>query len=178
MVRSSAKNHASVAVITSPEQYPQLLQAVAAGGFTLSERKALATAAFVHTATYDVAVASWMGSVVSDLSEGTGFPRWIGGTWQKVTGLRYGENPTSRQPSIAPVMRPAAWRVRNNCTARRCPTTTTSMPTLPAGPPAISTSPPSRSSNMRIRAASQLGQTLQRLIARPMPAIRPRRTEA
>jgi phosphoribosylaminoimidazolecarboxamide formyltransferase/IMP cyclohydrolase len=93
MVRSSAKNHASVAVITSPEQYPQLLEAVAAGGFTLSERQALAAAAFVHTATYDVAVASWMGSVVSDLSDGTGFPRWIGGTWEKVTGLRYGENP-------------------------------------------------------------------------------------
>jgi phosphoribosylaminoimidazolecarboxamide formyltransferase / IMP cyclohydrolase len=93
MVRSSAKNHASVAVITAPEQYPQLLQAVAAGGFTLSERQALAAAAFVHTATYDVAVASWMGSVVSDLSEGTGFPRWMGGTWEKVTGLRYGENP-------------------------------------------------------------------------------------
>jgi phosphoribosylaminoimidazolecarboxamide formyltransferase / IMP cyclohydrolase len=93
MVRSSAKNHASVAVITSPEQYPQLLQALAAGGFTLSERQALAAAAFVHTATYDVAVASWMGSVVSDLSEGTGFPRWMGGTWEKVIGLRYGENP-------------------------------------------------------------------------------------
>ncbi|HEX5906017.1 MAG TPA: bifunctional phosphoribosylaminoimidazolecarboxamide formyltransferase/IMP cyclohydrolase [Propionibacteriaceae bacterium] len=93
MVRSSAKNYASVAVITAPEQYPQLLQAVAAGGFTLSERQALAAAAFVHTATYDVAVASWMGSVVSDLSEGTGFPRWMGGTWEKVTGLRYGENP-------------------------------------------------------------------------------------
>jgi phosphoribosylaminoimidazolecarboxamide formyltransferase / IMP cyclohydrolase len=93
MVRSSAKNHASVAVITSPEQYPQLLTAVAAGGFTLSERQALAAAAFVHTATYDVAVASWMGNVVSDLSDGTGFPRWIGGTWEKVNGLRYGENP-------------------------------------------------------------------------------------
>ena len=60
MVRSSAKNHASVAVITSPEQYPQLLQAIAAGGFTLAERQRLAAAAFVHTATYDVAVASWM----------------------------------------------------------------------------------------------------------------------
>ena len=93
MVRSSAKNHASVAVITSPEQYPQLLTAVAAGGFTLSERQALAAAAFVHTATYDVAVASWMGNVVTDLSDGTGFPRWIGGTWEKVAGLRYGENP-------------------------------------------------------------------------------------
>jgi phosphoribosylaminoimidazolecarboxamide formyltransferase / IMP cyclohydrolase len=93
MVRSSAKNHASVAVITSPEQYPQLLQALATGGFTLPERQSLAVAAFVHTATYDVAVASWMGSVVSDLGEGTGFPRWMGGTWEKVTGLRYGENP-------------------------------------------------------------------------------------
>jgi phosphoribosylaminoimidazolecarboxamide formyltransferase / IMP cyclohydrolase len=93
MVRSSAKNHASVAVITSPEQYPQLLRALAAGGFTLAERQALAAAAFVHTATYDVAVASWMGSVVSDLSDGTGFPGWMGGTWEKVSGLRYGENP-------------------------------------------------------------------------------------
>jgi phosphoribosylaminoimidazolecarboxamide formyltransferase/IMP cyclohydrolase len=93
MVRSSAKNHASVAVITSPQQYPQLLEALAAGGFTLAERQALAAAAFVHTATYDVAVASWMGNVVTDLSDGTGFPRWIGGTWEKVTGLRYGENP-------------------------------------------------------------------------------------
>jgi phosphoribosylaminoimidazolecarboxamide formyltransferase/IMP cyclohydrolase len=34
-----------------------------------------------------------MGSVLTDLSDGTGFPRWIGGTWEKVTGLRYGENP-------------------------------------------------------------------------------------
>jgi phosphoribosylaminoimidazolecarboxamide formyltransferase / IMP cyclohydrolase len=93
MVRSSAKNHASVAVITSPAQYPQLLTALGAGGFTLSERQELAAAAFVHTATYDVAVASWMGSVVADLSDGTGFPRWMGGTWEKVSGLRYGENP-------------------------------------------------------------------------------------
>jgi phosphoribosylaminoimidazolecarboxamide formyltransferase / IMP cyclohydrolase len=93
MVRSAAKNHASVAVITSPQQYPKLLQAVAAGGFTMPERQELAAGAFVHTATYDVAVASWMGSVVSDLSDGTGFPSWIGGTWEKVRGLRYGENP-------------------------------------------------------------------------------------
>jgi phosphoribosylaminoimidazolecarboxamide formyltransferase/IMP cyclohydrolase len=49
MVRSSAKNHASVAVITSPEQYPQLLEALVAGGFTLAQRQALAAAAFVHT---------------------------------------------------------------------------------------------------------------------------------
>src|SRR4029434_10248502 len=93
MVRSSAKNHASVAVITSPTQYPQLLQALADGGFTLTERQALAAAAFVHTAACDVAVASWMVNVVTDLSDDSGFPRWMGGTWEKVAGLRYGENP-------------------------------------------------------------------------------------
>ena len=93
MVRGAAKNHSSVAVLTSPAQYPQLRAALAAGGFTLAERRALAATAYVHTATYDVAVASWMGSVVTDTSGGTGFPAWLGGTWDKVTGLRYGENP-------------------------------------------------------------------------------------
>ena len=93
MVRSSAKNHASVAVITSPRQYAELLAALPAGGFTLEQRQAFAAAAFVHTATYDVAVASWLGSVVTDTSAGTGFPAWVGATWDKSTGLRYGENP-------------------------------------------------------------------------------------
>ena len=92
MVRAAAKNHPSVAVITSAEQYPALRAALAAGGFTLAERQTLAAAAFVHTATYDVAVASWMGSVLTDSSEGTGFPGWVGGTWRKVADLRYGEN--------------------------------------------------------------------------------------
>jgi phosphoribosylaminoimidazolecarboxamide formyltransferase/IMP cyclohydrolase len=93
MVRGAAKNHACVAVVTSPSQYPDLLAALQAGGFTLAERQAMAAAAYVHTATYDVAVASWMGSVVTDSSGGTGFPAWVGGTWDKATALRYGENP-------------------------------------------------------------------------------------
>src|SRR5690606_16587580 len=45
------------------------------------------------TATYDVAVAGWLGNVVSDTSEGTGFPAWVGATWTKQAMLRYGENP-------------------------------------------------------------------------------------
>ena len=53
----------------------------------------MAAAAFVHTATYDVTVASWMGNVLTDTSAGTGFPNWIGGTWDKAAVLRYGENP-------------------------------------------------------------------------------------
>jgi phosphoribosylaminoimidazolecarboxamide formyltransferase/IMP cyclohydrolase len=93
MVRAAAKNHPSVGVITSPASYDAVLAAVAAGGFTLAERRRLAAEAFVHTATYDVAVASWMGNVLVDTSEGDGFPAWVGATWTKAAGLRYGENP-------------------------------------------------------------------------------------
>ena len=93
MVRAAAKNHPSVAIVTSPARYADVLEAVAAGGFTLAQRANLAAEAFVHTASYDVAVASWMGSVLTDTSDGTGFPAWVGGTWDKVAVLRYGENP-------------------------------------------------------------------------------------
>ena len=50
MVRAAAKNHPSVAIITSPEQYGQLTEALAAGGFTLEQRKALAAAASLPSA--------------------------------------------------------------------------------------------------------------------------------
>ncbi|NYE01825.1 phosphoribosylaminoimidazolecarboxamide formyltransferase/IMP cyclohydrolase [Kineosphaera limosa] len=96
MVRAAAKNHPSVAVLTSPDQYGQALEAVASGGFTLAQRQALAAAAFVHTATYDVAVASWMGNVLTDTSGGSGFPQWMGATYNRLAGLRYGENPHQR----------------------------------------------------------------------------------
>ncbi|OYO23992.1 bifunctional phosphoribosylaminoimidazolecarboxamide formyltransferase/IMP cyclohydrolase [Enemella dayhoffiae] len=97
MVRAAAKNHPSVAIITSPEQYAELTEALTAGGTTLEQRQRLAAAAFRHTAEYDLAVASWMGSVLTDSSGGDGFPEWIGGAWQKLGTLRYGEN--SHQPA-------------------------------------------------------------------------------
>ena len=76
MVRAAAKNHPSVGVVTSPGVATTTCwRAVAAGGFTLEQRKRLAAEAFVHTATYDVAVASWMGSVLTDTSDGDGLPR-------------------------------------------------------------------------------------------------------
>jgi phosphoribosylaminoimidazolecarboxamide formyltransferase/IMP cyclohydrolase len=93
MVRAAAKNHPSVAIVTSPDRYADVLAAVEAGGFTLAERQRLAAEAFQHTATYDVAVASWMSSVLADTSDGTGFPSWTGATWEKAAVLRYGENP-------------------------------------------------------------------------------------
>jgi phosphoribosylaminoimidazolecarboxamide formyltransferase/IMP cyclohydrolase len=96
MVRAAAKNHANVAIVVSPTRYGDVLEALGAGGFTLAQRQRLAADAFVHTATYDVNVASWMGSVVADTSEGSGFPAWVGATWNKATDLRYGENPHQR----------------------------------------------------------------------------------
>jgi phosphoribosylaminoimidazolecarboxamide formyltransferase/IMP cyclohydrolase len=96
MVRASAKNYANVAIVTSPTRYAQVLDAVAHGGFTLEDRAALAVEAFSHTATYDIAVASWLGSVVSPDPEGNGFPKWLGGAWHRGDVLRYGENPHQR----------------------------------------------------------------------------------
>jgi phosphoribosylaminoimidazolecarboxamide formyltransferase/IMP cyclohydrolase len=93
MVRAAAKNHASVAIVTSPASYADVVDSVRAGGFTLEERRRLAAQAFVHTATYDVHVASWMGNVLSDTSDGEGFPGWVGATWNRADVLRYGENP-------------------------------------------------------------------------------------
>ncbi|NNG35941.1 bifunctional phosphoribosylaminoimidazolecarboxamide formyltransferase/IMP cyclohydrolase [Nakamurella sp. DB0629] len=118
MVRAAAKNHPTVAVVTSPADYPQLIATLEAGGFTLDERKTLAAKAFSHTASYDVAVASWMNTVLapepaaasatqaaadsaeSDTPDDAGrqrpaftFPRWTGATWERAQSLRYGENP-------------------------------------------------------------------------------------
>ena len=93
MVRAAAKNHPSVAIVTSPTAYPAVLEAVRSGGFTFDQRKLLAAQAFVHTADYDNAVANWMGNAYVDTSEGTGFPAWTGATWTKSGTLRYGENP-------------------------------------------------------------------------------------
>ncbi|MBB6628867.1 bifunctional phosphoribosylaminoimidazolecarboxamide formyltransferase/IMP cyclohydrolase [Nocardioides sp. KIGAM211] len=93
MVRAAAKNHPSVAIVTSPARYADVLTAVGVGGFTLADRKRLAAEAFVHTASYDVAVATWMGNVLTDTTDGSGAPAWMGGTWERQSVLRYGENP-------------------------------------------------------------------------------------
>jgi phosphoribosylaminoimidazolecarboxamide formyltransferase / IMP cyclohydrolase len=93
MVRAAAKNHPSVAVVVDPRGYDGVLAAVRNGGFTLPERKRLASLAFRHTAEYDVAVADWMGSTLVPEEPAMAFPEWFGGTWRRSTQLRYGENP-------------------------------------------------------------------------------------
>jgi phosphoribosylaminoimidazolecarboxamide formyltransferase/IMP cyclohydrolase len=93
MVRASAKNHDSVAVVVEPARYDWVLEQVKNGGFALEDRRLLAAAAFRHTATYDVAVASWMGSVLAPEGDAGVFPSWVGATWDRAATLRYGENP-------------------------------------------------------------------------------------
>ena len=59
MVRAAAKNHPSVAVVTSPARYAEVADAAAGQGFTLEQRRVLAAEAFAHTAAYDLAIAGW-----------------------------------------------------------------------------------------------------------------------
>ena len=81
MVRASAKNHANVAIVTSPASYPLIYKALALGGTSLAQRRRLATEAFAHTAAYDRAVADWFAG-------GESFE--VSGTLS--ASLRYGEN--------------------------------------------------------------------------------------
>jgi phosphoribosylaminoimidazolecarboxamide formyltransferase/IMP cyclohydrolase len=91
MVRAAAKNHPSVSVVVSPSAYDEVRTALAAGGFTLSQRKRLAARAFSHTAAYDVAVASWFADEYAP--DDQTWPDFTGATWERSAVLRYGENP-------------------------------------------------------------------------------------
>ena len=86
MLRGAAKNHGSVAVISDPSQYELLTTALAAGGFSLEERKALAMATFRKTAEYDAAIAEWLGQELDQND-------WRAQIYEKISDLRYGENP-------------------------------------------------------------------------------------
>jgi phosphoribosylaminoimidazolecarboxamide formyltransferase / IMP cyclohydrolase len=88
MLRAAAKNHGSVAVVSDPSQYDQLLSAISSGGFTQTERRQLALAAFRTTAQYDLAIATWLASSDSHV-----LPDWFGQIWSRKSSLRYGENP-------------------------------------------------------------------------------------
>jgi phosphoribosylaminoimidazolecarboxamide formyltransferase / IMP cyclohydrolase len=91
MVRAAAKNFASVGVVVSPSRYGEVLDAIGTeGGLSLEMRRALAAEAFAHTAAYDAAVAAWFAS------DDAAMPAFVGLVFDKVTDLRYGENPHQR----------------------------------------------------------------------------------
>jgi phosphoribosylaminoimidazolecarboxamide formyltransferase/IMP cyclohydrolase len=92
MVRAAAKNHPSIAVVTSVETYPQVIEAVQSGGFTLQQRKYLAARAFADIADYDIAVANWTATVLAPAE----WPEFAGVGLRRENTLRYGENPHQR----------------------------------------------------------------------------------
>jgi phosphoribosylaminoimidazolecarboxamide formyltransferase/IMP cyclohydrolase len=91
MVRSAAKNHAFVAIVTDPADYPDLAAALdASGGMTsLDFRKRLAAKAFSATATYDAMISSWFGFADQQQL----FPETLPLILKRGDELRYGENP-------------------------------------------------------------------------------------
>ena len=90
MLRAAAKNHAHVSVLTAPGQYEPFLEALAAGGVDLQQRRRLALAAFRHSAHYDAAVSQWFGDRLEDPALQLTLPQR--------QRLRYGENP--HQPAL------------------------------------------------------------------------------
>ncbi|MCC6227787.1 MAG: bifunctional phosphoribosylaminoimidazolecarboxamide formyltransferase/IMP cyclohydrolase [Phycisphaerales bacterium] len=107
MVRSAAKNHAYVTVVTSPTQYARVLSDLSVNGGKTSRqlRRWLAAIAFSTTAKYDAAIASYLSGA------GERFPDALSPAFIKHAELRYGENPhqaaavyrdaaPTREPSI------------------------------------------------------------------------------
>ncbi len=87
MVRSAAKNHADVAVVVDPADYPRLLEALErTDGTDRALRRELAVKAFRHTARYDALVAAYLGA--EEL-----LPASLSLTFDKLEDMRYGENP-------------------------------------------------------------------------------------
>ncbi len=94
MVRAAAKNHAFVAVVTDPADYPRLAAALAKGGGALGgeERYALAAKAFSHTAEYDGMISSWL-TARGPSGAARAFPDRLNLSFRLAQTLRYGENP-------------------------------------------------------------------------------------
>lgn len=87
MLRSGAKNFASVAVVVDPADYELVLTELQAGGTTLGTRKYLAAKVFRHTAAYDALIAGYLTNVVGDSQ-----PEKMTLTYELKQSLRYGEN--------------------------------------------------------------------------------------
>lgn len=97
MVRSAAKNHAYVAVVTQPEQYPEVLRQLQAGGPDDAFRRQLAATAFQHTAEYDGAISSWLHQQLQAPEDAqTPFGPRLNLAFRLQQPLRYGENPHQR----------------------------------------------------------------------------------
>ncbi|MFT5290854.1 MAG: phosphoribosylaminoimidazolecarboxamide formyltransferase/IMP cyclohydrolase [Planctomycetota bacterium] len=96
MVRSAAKNHAFVGIVSDPDDYPRVLEELEGQGGSLSTefRRELARKAFALTARYDAAISAWFLS--QDAGDAPAFPDAFTRGGAKLSDLRYGENPHQR----------------------------------------------------------------------------------
>ncbi|MEW6329343.1 MAG: bifunctional phosphoribosylaminoimidazolecarboxamide formyltransferase/IMP cyclohydrolase [Candidatus Micrarchaeota archaeon] len=92
LIRSAAKNHASVAVVVNPARYGALIEELRRSNRELSDstRASLALEAFQHTAHYDSVISNYLGKIYE---KGNGFPKFLNLSYEKIQELRYGENP-------------------------------------------------------------------------------------
>ena len=88
MIRSAAKNFASVTCVVDPADYPDVLAALRDGRDDLDQRRLLAAKVFEHTAAYDAAIAAWFAA-----QRGDQFPSRVSVALERQQSLRYGENP-------------------------------------------------------------------------------------
>ncbi len=95
MIRSAAKNHASVAVVVDPSDYGPVLRSLREHGGTLPLEflRKLAAKAFAHTAAYDAAIAQWFDCERRTVAGEPFFPGRASFSGEKLQDLRYGENP-------------------------------------------------------------------------------------
>ena len=97
MVRAAAKNHADVAIVVNASDYDRVLKEMAdnSGQLSHATRFDLAVKAFEHTASYDGAIANYLGGRTAD-NHNADFPRTFNTQFVKVQDMRYGENPHQR----------------------------------------------------------------------------------
>ena len=98
MLRAAAKNHADVAAVSDPDDYPRVIEEMRrrSGALSAGTRSALAAKAFAYTARYDAAIADYLGSAdgAGPQPEGRSrFPAVLAGRLVRHAELRYGENP-------------------------------------------------------------------------------------
>jgi phosphoribosylaminoimidazolecarboxamide formyltransferase / IMP cyclohydrolase len=100
MVRSAAKNHAYVTIVTDPRDYEGLLVELEAteGATTLAFRKLMASRAFAATAAYDAMISQWFAFA----DQGHTFPETLSVTGALLQELRYGENPHQKAAIYLP----------------------------------------------------------------------------
>lgn len=97
LIRGAAKNHAHVAVVVDPDQYPELIdQLQNQGGTTEDFRRKLAAAVFDRTARYDRMIADYLARVTAGEAAPAVFPQQFSPRFELRAVLRYGENPHQR----------------------------------------------------------------------------------